>query len=163
MKLLFLGLAAVLSAFSNSIVALDLNNGKWIDLTHDFSAETIYWPTGKSFEHETVFAGVTQKGFYYTAYSICAAEHGGTHMDAPIHFAEGQRPVEEIPIEQLIGPGVIVDVSSKVLKNRDYQVGVADFVVVPVAAAVADADAAVDVAVYGVLVADAAASFCRCC
>lgn len=101
-------------------------SGHWIDLTHDFSAETVYWPTAESFKLDTVFAGVTDKGYYYSAYRFYAAEHGGTHIDAPVHFAKGRMSVEEIPLQQLIGPAIVIDVSAKALADRDYEVSVED-------------------------------------
>ncbi|NOX38861.1 MAG: cyclase family protein [Calditrichaeota bacterium] len=104
-----------------------LDGGRWIDLSYEFSEETIYWPTSDPFKLETVFSGVTDQGFYYSANKFCAAEHGGTHMDAPVHFAQGKRPVNEIPLEQLMGPAVVIDVSEQALKNRDYLVTVEDF------------------------------------
>jgi kynurenine formamidase len=100
--------------------------GQWIDLSYDYSAETIYWPTAEPFALETVFAGKTEKGFYYSAYKFCAAEHGGTHIDAPIHFAEGRKTVDQIPLTQLIGPAVKIDVAEKAAANRDYQITVDD-------------------------------------
>ncbi len=103
-----------------------LQGGRWIDLSYAFSEETIYWPTSEPFKLDTVFAGVTEQGFYYSANKFCAAEHGGTHMDAPVHFARGKRPVNEIPLEQLMGPAVVIDVSEQALKDRDYRVTVAD-------------------------------------
>ncbi len=102
--------------------------GKWLDLSHDFSAETIYWPTAETFKFDTVFSGVTDKGFFYTAFQFCAAEHGGTHLDAPIHFAKGQQTVDQIPLAHLIGPACVIDVSETALKNRDYLVNVSDFI-----------------------------------
>ncbi len=105
----------------------NLFEGKWIDLTHEFSEETIYWPTAETFKFDTVFAGITDSGFYYTAFQYCSAEHGGTHLDAPIHFAENRQHVNEIPIERLIGKLAVVDVSDKALKNRDYLVSIDDF------------------------------------
>ena len=103
--------------------------GKWIDLSHDFSSKTIYWPTAEPFVLKTVSAGMTKKGYYYSAYQFCAAEHGGTHIDAPIHFAKGHRTVDEIPLTQLIGPAIKIDVSDKVAANRDYQISVDDVTV----------------------------------
>jgi kynurenine formamidase len=94
--------------------------GAWVDLTYDLSSETIYWPTSELFKLETVSEGMTDAGYYYSAYKFCAAEHGGTHMDAPIHFAEGKRSVDEVPLEQLIGSAVKIDVSAKALADRDY-------------------------------------------
>jgi kynurenine formamidase len=100
--------------------------GQWIDLSHDFSSETIYWPTSEPFKLDTVSAGMTEKGYYYSAYKFCAAEHGGTHIDAPIHFAEGRKTVDEIPLTQLIAMGVKIDVSQKAIANRDYQISIED-------------------------------------
>jgi len=99
---------------------------QWIDLTHDLSADAVFWPTAEPFKMTTDFEGVTAKGYYYSAYSFATAEHGGTHIDAPIHFAEGKHHVNEIPLDQLIGAAVVVDVSAQVSRNRDYLVSVAD-------------------------------------
>jgi kynurenine formamidase len=100
---------------------------KLVDLSHVYSDETIYWVTAKEFKLDTVFKGQTDKGFYYTANNFSTAEHGGTHIDAPIHFAEKGQSVDEIPLEKLIGPAIKIDVSSKSLKNPDYQIGIQDF------------------------------------
>jgi kynurenine formamidase len=101
--------------------------GQWIDLSYDLSSETIYWPTAEPFKLETVSAGITEKGYYYSAYKFCAAEHGGTHLDAPIHFAEGRKTVDEIPLSQLIAPAIKIDVSNKAASDRDYQITIEDF------------------------------------
>jgi kynurenine formamidase len=102
-------------------------SGEWIDLSYDFSPETVYWPTATPFVLDTVAAGYTAKGYYYSAYSYCAAEHGGTHVDAPVHFADGKMTVDEIPLSRLIAPAVNVDVSHKVDADRDYLVAIEDF------------------------------------
>ena len=101
-------------------------NGNWIDLTYNFDENTIYWPTNNPFRHDTVFFGVTDKGFFYSSGSYAADEHGGTHLDAPIHFSEGKRAVEQIPTAQLAGEGILIDVSENALKNSDYLVSVED-------------------------------------
>lgn len=103
-----------------------LKNGKWIDLTYDFSENTIYWPTSDKFKLETVSEGLTDKGYYYSAYKFCAAEHGGTHLDAPIHFSEGGKTVEQISLNQLTGNAFVVDVSKSAQENKDYLITVED-------------------------------------
>jgi len=100
--------------------------GRWVDLSHDFSSETIYWPTADPFAMDTVYAGMNPKGFYYSAYAFCAAEHGGTHVDAPVHFAEGRETVDQIPLSRLIGSAVKIDVTEKTSSDRDYRIAVAD-------------------------------------
>ncbi len=76
---------------------------------------------------ESEFAGLTEKGYYYASNTFRSAEHGGTHLDAPLHFAEGRQTVDAIPLGHLVGPAVVVDVSEAALADADYQVSVADF------------------------------------
>ncbi|CTQ33833.1 cyclase family protein [Jannaschia rubra] len=104
------------------LAAQDMTAGRWIDLTHPFNADSVYWPTAKMFEQEEVFAGHTDGGWYYSAYNFSAAEHGGTHLDAPIHFAEGGSTSDAIPVEQMIGPGIVIDVTAQSEADVDYLV-----------------------------------------
>ncbi len=97
-----------------------------VDLSHSFGAETIYWPTEEGFVHERGFAGMTDGGYYYEGHHFRAAEHGGTHVDAPIHFARGQRTVDEIPLDQLVAPAIRVDVRAACDADRDHAVGLDD-------------------------------------
>jgi kynurenine formamidase len=97
-------------------------DGKWVDLSYDFSDETIYWVTAEPFKRSTVAEGQTEGGFYYSAYNFSGAEHGGTHLDAPVHFAEGKKAADQIGLDQLIGEGVVIDVSAKAAADRDYEI-----------------------------------------
>ena len=98
----------------------------WVDLTHPLSNESVFWPTASAFELTTDAEGMTEAGYYYSAYSFSSAEHGGTHIDAPIHFAEGRQSVDEIPLSQLMGPAVVIDVSLAVDEDRDHRISVAE-------------------------------------
>jgi len=106
--------------------AAGIDESKVIDLTYSFDEHTIYWPTAESFHLEVVSAQKTAAGYWYAANNICLAEHGGTHMDAPIHFAEGKHAADQVPIQQLIGPAVVIDVRAQAAKDADYRVAVAD-------------------------------------
>jgi kynurenine formamidase len=98
-----------------------------LDLTHPFDSKTLYWPTaGGDFQLKQLHYGRTSAGFFYSSYSFCTPEHGGTHMDAPIHFAEAGLTVDRIPPEKLVGPAVVVDVAAKAAKDRDYRVTAQD-------------------------------------
>lgn len=107
---------------------MELSSGKFVDLTHSFDEQTIYWPTEKGFVLERGPAGVTEKGYYYTANRFCSAEHGGTHIDAPIHFFQGHNTLDTIPLRQLIGRAVLIDVRMKCAENPNYQIVVDDLV-----------------------------------
>src|ERR1044071_6226391 len=97
-----------------------------VDLTYAFDANSVYWPTAEAFKLETDAEGMTEKGYYYSAYRYSAAEHGGTHLDAPVHFAKGRNSADQIPLDQLIGDGLVVDVTTKCANDPDYLVSVAD-------------------------------------
>lgn len=103
-----------------------LNHAKLIDLTHPFDRETIYWPTEAGFELQKGAAGKTAKGYFYAANRFAAAEHGGTHIDAPFHFNKGGQTVDELPLRQLMGEAVVIDVSAQCAGAADYEVGIAD-------------------------------------
>ena len=111
----------------NSCQKNSFPDGQWIDLTYDFSSETIYWPTAEGFKLTTVFKGPTEKGFFYFSNNYMASEHGGTHIDAPNHFAYERKTVDQIPLSQLTGEAIVIDVSEKALKNPDYEVSIEDF------------------------------------
>ena len=104
-----------------------LPSDRLVDLSYPFDASSVYWPTAEPFKLDTDFEGVTDKGYFYSAYRYSAAEHGGTHLDAPVHFAKGHHTVDEIPLEQLMGNGIVIDVTSQCASNADYLVSVADF------------------------------------
>jgi kynurenine formamidase len=98
-----------------------LSRGNWIDLSYDFSAETLYWPNNPTgFKLDTTAEGMTPAGFYYSTFAFSAPEHGGTHIDAPLHFVKNGLSVDKISLDKLNGDIVVIDVSSKALNNRDY-------------------------------------------
>jgi len=100
---------------------------KWIDLSYAFSENTLYWPNNpKGFTRDTLFEGITDKGFYYSSFGFYAPEHGGTHLDAPVHFALGKKSVDDLSLDQLTGEAIVIDVSLKASQNRDYQIQVDD-------------------------------------
>jgi kynurenine formamidase len=98
-----------------------------VDLSHAYEANAIFWPTAEGFRLDKVADGVTPGGYYYASNNFFTSEHGGTHLDAPIHFAQGRQAVDEIPLERLIGPAVVIDISDRASANADYQVVVDDF------------------------------------
>ena len=101
--------------------------GKLVELTYPFNEHTIYWPTAKTFKLEKVAEGETNQGYFYAANNFEGAEHGGTHLDAPVHFARNRHKADEISLRRLTGRGIVVDVSQAARRDRDYRVTPADF------------------------------------
>lgn len=107
--------------------ALDLARVRLVDLTHAFGADTLYWPSSSAgFALHTLHAGPVPEGYFYSAYSFCAPEHGGTHLDAPVHFASGRRAAEAVPLEQLVAAAVVIDVSSRASVDASYRLTASD-------------------------------------
>lgn len=107
----------------------DIENRQIVDLTHTYSDETIYWPTSPTrFDKTTIDEGMTEGGWFYSAYSVSTPEHGGTHLDAPFHFARDGLTSAELPLENLIGPAVVIDVAQKAEADRDYRLTVDDVI-----------------------------------
>ena len=86
----------------------------------------MYWPTAETFKKTEVFHVHTEGGWFYAAYNFSAAEHGGTHMDSPIHFAEGANTTDQITVSQMIEPGIVIDVSAQAAANANYLVNATD-------------------------------------
>jgi kynurenine formamidase len=118
-------LAATLSGASAQTI--DLSQTKVVDLTHAFDARTIYWPTEPTgFELKQEHKGVTKGGFFYYSNTFCSPEHGGTHIDAPMHFAENRWTNSDIPLDRLIRPAIVIDVTQQAAKDADYALAPTD-------------------------------------
>lgn len=126
-RLLFLFIAGLSACSQHQNPIASLNDLTWIDLAHSYDSSTLYWPNNaKGFEHFTEAEGKTPAGYYYSSYRICTPEHGGTHLDAPIHFAENKLTVDQIPLSNLTGNAIVIDVSRQALADHDYQIGIDD-------------------------------------
>ncbi len=106
---------------------LELDDYELVDLSHSYGDSTLYWPTSPSaFDKQELAYGVSDSGYFYSAYSICTPEHGGTHLDAPIHFSADGAPTEKIPLRNLIAAAYVIDVSHKAAEDRNYRLTVQD-------------------------------------
>ena len=116
-----------MAATSASAQRIDLARSELVDLTHAFNQQTLYWPTSPArFKLDELAYGPTPGGFFYSAYMLSTPEHGGTHLDAPIHFAQGAHTSDQIPLNKLIAPAVVIDITTQSQRDRNYRLTVAD-------------------------------------
>ncbi len=114
--------ALIAGLLSMPALALDLENYAIVDLSHTYGDDTIYWPTSPTkFEAKELAYGETEGGWFYSAYSVCTPEHGGTHLDAPIHFDGDGVTTDDIPLDDLVGAAVVIDVSEQAAADRNYR------------------------------------------
>ncbi|MFP6641115.1 MAG: cyclase family protein [Myxococcota bacterium] len=121
------GVALLLGFPAHTEPVVEVSMTHSVDLSHAFGEETVYWPTEEGFVLERGPSGETPGGYYYEAHRFRSAEHGGTHLDAPIHFSAEGQSVEQIPLDRLAGPGVVIDVEKASAESPDYRVQVSDF------------------------------------
>lgn len=107
-------------------LAAAIDPSRIIDLTYAYNAQTIYWPNAKGFVHRKDMWKQSPGGFWYAAGGFQTDEHGGTHIDSPIHFAEGKLTLEAIPPSKLVGPAAVIDISAQAARDRDYLATAAD-------------------------------------
>jgi len=100
--------------------------GRAVDLTYAFDERTIYWPTDAPFRWLKTKWGPGPDGSWYASATYAASEHGGTHLDSPVHFARDGLTAEAIPLSRLIGPAVVIDIAAACARDRDYRLRPAD-------------------------------------
>jgi kynurenine formamidase len=114
-------------AVPTSAAGIDLAGARFVDLTHAFDTTTIYWPGSPGrFRLDTLAWGDTPGGWFYSAFTLSTPEHGGTHLDAPIHFAAGGHTADQVPLERLIAPAAVIDISERAAADPDYRLSAAD-------------------------------------
>ena len=119
-------LSCALLPAATSAAPPSIDESKLVDLTYTFDERTVYWPTEDGFQLEQGPHGLTPQGYFYAANRFATAEHGGTHMDAPIHFAQGKLTADQVPLTSLVGPAVVVDVRDAASADRDYRLRIED-------------------------------------
>src|SRR5688500_9254545 len=126
LRILLLAIALTAS----QALAQNIEDSKLVDLTHSFDASTVYWPTAEDFKWKKTAWGPNEQGKWYAAAEFSTSEHGGTHLDAPIHFAEGRETTEQIEVARLVGRAYVIDISAQCARESDYQLqpdDIADF------------------------------------
>ena len=93
-----------------------------VDLTQELAADATAWPGSRApFKLDTIVASATAAMFRLTM-----NEHFATHLDAPRHGSGSGWTNEQIPLERLIAPLVVLDVQRQTAINRDYALTIAD-------------------------------------
>src|SRR5260370_20960073 len=90
-----------------------------IDLSYAISDKLVPWPGDEKFFEAKVNATIEKNGYFTRSFWML--EHYGTHLDAPAHFPPGKTTVDHIPVKQLFGPAVVLDVRAESGKDADFQ------------------------------------------
>lgn len=106
-----------------------LQQKKFVDLTHSFHPKIPYWQGIKPEKRTTLYhydegIGSDGSGFFIQRFNIPGS--WGTHVDSPAHFIKGKRFLDEIDVKEMVLPLVLFDVSEKVKENPDYTIKMED-------------------------------------
>ncbi len=94
-----------------------------VDLSYAISDKLVPWPGDEKFFEANVKATVEKDGYFTRSFWVL--EHTGKHLDAPAHFPPGKTTVDQIPVRQLFGPALVIDVRAESGKDADYQLAAA--------------------------------------
>lgn len=128
--LLVLGLATAAAAEPTLLEMFEIiKNKEFVDLTHTFDPNIPHWPGFPEERRETIYwydKGVGSMGHGFFAQVFCHVGQWGTHVDAPAHFIQGKRTLDQIDVREMFLELVVIDVHEKVEKDRDYMLTVED-------------------------------------
>lgn len=99
---------------------------KWVELSHPVGPKTPHWGGFKPMTVLEKALDFHEDGFDVLSYGYYLVSQYGTHIDCPAHFVPDGRTLEKVPVQNLLFPLCVIDVSSKVNKNNDYALTVED-------------------------------------
>ena len=103
---------------------------KWVDLTHELSPETPHWFGFAPLESKLLFnyeEGTPEDQLApMRCFQVTVASQYGTHVDVPRHFFGNGRPMNEIQVQELVYPLVVVDKSEACAANPDFMLTIDD-------------------------------------
>lgn len=99
-----------------------IQQAKWVNLSHQIDADSPHFPALPALEQKDLFT--LADGFHVQQISVVTQY--GTHIDAPCHFVEGGRYLDELDLKDLLLPLYVIDRSEAVAANPDYELTVAD-------------------------------------
>ena len=115
--------ASVASGLISARPALAQATGKVVDLTHTYDSDfpTFDGKPGILYDVDKDFAADG-----YHLFKLTIFEHTGTHIDTPLHFSEGGTSVDALPVENLVCPLCIIDITAKAAEDANATVEAED-------------------------------------
>ena len=84
--------------------------GRWIDISQPLTNEMEVWPGDTPFQYKLTYdkesTGSVNIG------QLTSSVHTGTHADAPFHFDEHGKTIDEIDVNTFIGKAKVIDLSN---------------------------------------------------
>lgn len=103
-------------------------SSQWMDVSVPIHTGMVHFPDNPPIEVDRI--SDVEKGDLCSISRLTMGTHTGTHIDAPIHFLPGGTGAEEVPLENLIGPGRVIEIKDpdaiKAEELRHHNLGVGE-------------------------------------
>jgi arylformamidase len=94
---------------------------KFIDITHPHSNSLAPWPGDTQFQFR--FVATIRGGYSCNVGQLTCSIHTGTHLDAPYHYNDTGRTIDQLPPELFIGLARVFDARGHDPITRDVFMG----------------------------------------
>jgi arylformamidase len=82
------------------------------------------WPGDTAFQYELKWK--IAEGATVNVGAVTMGVHNGSHADAPFHFKQGARSIEQMPLEIYLGDAVVVDLTGKFEADQTRPITISD-------------------------------------
>ena len=100
-----------------------LKYSRVIECSQYINEGTPVWP-GNQALNRCLFKTFAEHGYELNTISLGTGT--GTHIDAPGHMIKEGRKIDQLSPEELVSPGVLLNVEHKCIENPDYELSVND-------------------------------------
>ena len=82
-----------------------------IDISLPLETKLAVWPGDTEFDYQLTWKRST--GSTVNVGAVRMSTHGGTHVDAPFHFADDGQKIDELPLATFVGKAFVVHVRNR--------------------------------------------------
>lgn len=84
-----------------------IENSMWIDITYNLNEDFPVWPGEQKYNIQSIYTNNISSTVTFNV-------HTSTHIDAPKHIITDGKTINQIPLQQLIGPTQIITIDDPV-------------------------------------------------
>jgi arylformamidase len=89
----------------------------WIDISVPVYSGMAHWPDNPPIKVELSMS--IERGDVCNVSDLTMGSHTGTHMDAPFHFVDGGKTIDEMPLDAAIGPARVIEIQDPEFIKRE--------------------------------------------
>jgi arylformamidase len=84
---------------------------KWMDISVPIKSGMVHWPDNPEVRVDKMLD--MDRGDICNVSVLSLGSHTGTHMDAPLHFINGAKGLDRMPLDATIGPCRVIEIQDR--------------------------------------------------